>query len=543
MDTELLKKLGLDKLSHGFNLGSFYQPGSQAQQSLDQQQKTGADTIQKVGVPLAQAGMRTLKSFPSATTQQIQNAPIGKIIKGDILGGIKQSLAQVGPQLNTPEGIMGFVGGGEGLTTKTLERLMGKNFVSKQFIQDLTNMPDLKQAEKDIIRNILKNHTENVNVKDFTDQVKNELLPLKRLGETMSGGRYESISLPSDLRGNVANYQERVYQSPIKTSAGDLHFSNISNNENYFAHTRIEDVAPNAVPGSLEAARKAGISGEELSKHSGNTRRVIEIQSDLFQKGRMEDSVGQFGGDPRKYLKTTLDFNKSEGIQTNPKFIKDWEEKIAEYEKNLKQLEPYRNIWHERVIREEVKQAAKDGKTKLQFPTGETAMKIEGLGQTSARWRIGEWHPTIGELKPESLKVGLEISDHSGPSGKYIVTNVLGDGKFKALAKSNIPPTMRAYFEGSNLTKTLKEGLPKELDSFTEQFDISGKVDQNNPIYRFYEKEVGRYLKNKYNAQLVTDPQGVKWWELDVPKDKDKVPVEAFAVVPSLLTVKKKEQK
>jgi hypothetical protein len=32
------------------------------------------------------------------------------------------------------------------------------------------------------------------------------------------------------------------------------------------------------------------------------------------------------------------------------------------------------------MVREEIKKAAQDGKTKLQFPTGETAMKIEGLG-------------------------------------------------------------------------------------------------------------------------------------------------------------------
>lgn len=31
------------------------------------------------------------------------------------------------------------------------------------------------------------------------------------------------------------------------------------------------------------------------------------------------------------------------------------------------------------MAREEIAKAVKDGKTKVQFPTGETAMKIEGL--------------------------------------------------------------------------------------------------------------------------------------------------------------------
>jgi hypothetical protein len=50
----------------------------------------------------------------------------------------------------------------------------------------------------------------------------------------------------------------------------------------------------------------------------------------------------------------------------------------------VSKLEPYRNTFWERMIREEIKTAGKDEITKLQFPTGETAMKIEGLGDTKA---------------------------------------------------------------------------------------------------------------------------------------------------------------
>ena len=46
---------------------------------------------------------------------------------------------------------------------------------------------------------------------------------------------------------------------PIKTSAGTTHFGKES--DSYFGHTRIEDMADN------------------------KTRRVIEVQSDLYQKG------------------------------------------------------------------------------------------------------------------------------------------------------------------------------------------------------------------------------------------------------------------
>ena len=82
-------------------------------------------------------------------------------------------------------------------------------------------------------------------------------------------------------------------------------------------------------------------------------------------------------------------------------------------------------------------------------------------------------------------------------------------------------------------SETLGKYFKEVADSpMAETFDISGKVDTNNPIYKFYEKEVGRYLKNKYGAELITDPQGVKWWEVKVKPEYKKLPIEAFGVVP-----------
>jgi hypothetical protein len=69
----------------------------------------------------------------------------------------------------------------------------------------------------------------------------------------------------------------------------------------------------------------------------------------------------------------------------------------------------------------------------------------------------------------------------------------------------------------------------KELESFIEEFDISGKVDTNNPIYKFYEKEMGKYLKSKYNAKEIIDDQGVSWYEVDIKPDM-KGPIEAFGM-------------
>ena len=421
------------------------------------------------------------------------------------------------------------------LSTKLLEKLKGRTTVSRQFIEDLTNSPDLKQPERDLIRRMLPDEKE-ISVTDFANKVKSELLPLNVPKVNRPPERYENISLPDDLRGPVANYQERIYESPIQTSAGSVHFG--QDTPNYFAHTRIEDMA------------------------DGKTRRVIEAQSDLFQKGRLEgeklnskDIANYLSpADAERYGKISRGIENFGVGGVTDDVLKTNGELVAKANaKAFGQLEPYRNTWHERVIREEVKQAAKDGKTKLQFPTGETAMKIEGLGQDTGSWISKELGSMNAKLAPDNMKVGMAVRDRNGNSD-WIITDVLGDGKFKAVPKDfNLTvkndsglydlAKQKGYigdFNDYQFTPQIEAKILKDKDfikafnesSYAESFDISGKVDTENPIYKFYEKEVGRYLTNKYKATRIKDAQGVEWYEIDL-KDKgyNKAPVEAFGGV------------
>lgn len=245
------------------------------------------------------------------------------------------------------------------LSTRILEDLKGRSTVSKQYISDLTNQGALKQAERDIVRNVLDAHPDVVDVNKFAGDVKNELLPLKvRDREITSGGgsrnigRYENITLPDEIKGDVMNYGERIYESPIKTGAGDVHFGHLDKDVGgYFGHTRIEDMA------------------------DSKTRRVIEVQSDLYQKGNLEDSIESF----RKADEAGTTHHEGYNPKLEKKLNKQGYVEQA-------RLEQYNDpTAHFRMVREEIKKAAQDGKTKLQFPTGETAMKIEGLGETQ-RW-------------------------------------------------------------------------------------------------------------------------------------------------------------
>lgn len=78
------------------------------------------------------------------------------------------------------------------------------------------------------------------------------------------------------------------------------------------------------------------------------------------------------------------------------------------------------------------------------------------------------------------------------------------------------------------LGKYFKENLANS--NLAETFDISGKVDTSNPIYKFYEKDVQKYLQ-KFGGKKVVDDKGVSWIEIPITKEQGKAPVEAFGKI------------
>jgi hypothetical protein len=357
-------------------------------------------------------------------------------------------------------------------------------------------------------------------VQQFAEDVQKELLPLstvdnnKFIGDNgyLDPSIYKSRALNPDLRGNVTNYQENLYESPIKTSAGDTHWGDRS--PNYFGHTRTEDVRPDRYAMTPENGAQ-DISTKLYDEQVPTTRRVLELQSDLFQKGRLEQS-----------LQGERHVMHGEGGSRT----------VSSDTSGLDKLKPYENTWHERLIREEVKKAAQDGKTKLQFPVGDTAMKIEGLEQNN--WYHTGYNAPDRQLVPNDLKVGMSVTN--GPNdGEWVITDVSGDGKFKAIQKSVYDRATKTGLSGDRLMNYIRN----EYWSDMERFDISGKANQNDPIYKFYESEVGKYLKNKYGAQRITDPQGVEWWEVPIKPEHGKAPVEAFGIAGAVGALKQQDDK
>jgi hypothetical protein len=505
------------------------------------------------------------------------------------------------------------------VTTAVLEQLRGRRTVSKQFIADLARSPLLRKAEQEMIAKALAQMPDGqVSVQEFAEKVKAEVVPLciqvqksasiplanelkrlrseieqetgknpqiavyevvvkdnppqysertlgklKRIAEIenmleqmddfyfpTNPARYENISLPEDISGEIKNYEEHIYKSPIKTSAGDVHFSPLGIPD-YFAHTRVEDMADDKV------------------------RRVIEVQSDLFQRGRLERLVTE-GLDciPKKIVDA---YNHAYGTRFAEEEIRRipvgqlrretapaLEGGVAEFDAlinqtavpdNIAKLKPYEDTWYERIIGEEIKGAAQEGMTRLQFPTGVTALKIEGLGDREFWYDVSDHSAS----RLTELEVGKEI--RQGLGGRWIITDVLGDGKFKAVPRNvadaekawttvkdtYTPPSNQKYLARNSQTgevvqfptskeadQYIEDAIRRANDQYAETFDISGKVDTSNPIYRFYEHRVQRCLKRfRPTMQRVTDPQGVTWFEIPLEPSDATRPVAAFGAISS----------
>lgn len=426
------------------------------------------------------------------------------------------------------------------LTTKILKKLEGRTTVSKQFIQDMAKSADVKQVEKNLILKALDGEGSTVNVANFGKKVEDQLVPLnvkivggRDKGVTMSA-TWSGVRLKEEVRGNVAGYTEKVYQSPVPTSSGNVHFRDKA--PNYFGHTRVEDM------------------GDK------KTRRVLEVQSDLYQKGdvldkvRKSDNVQEIksleavknlydysvkqGTDPEKAFQlmkkakpnSLVGINSSYEMEQRIKLLqKQAGPDMEKYKSSIEKIEQYSNpTAHFRMAREEIAQASREGKTKVQFPTGETALKIEGLGGGNGGFtlieRVSQYSTHYNEITPEKLKVGQELSQGGGR--ELVVTKVLGDGKFKAIDKTRLyPDALEKYLAG----KMDPESLSK-IESMNETFDISTKVDTKNPIYKFYEDEMAKYLKNNYDAKLVKDKNGVTWYEVSVKPEMGTRPMDAFAM-------------
>lgn len=444
------------------------------------------------------------------------------------------------------------------LTTKILKRLKGKTTVKKQFISDLTKQQDIKQVEKDIINDVLKKFPDQIDVATFEEKVLKELLPLDRV--KLYNPRYQGIALKDGMRGSYQDYYEVIYRSPIKVDAGKVHFGFSEDqdmlekedeiSDKYFGHVRIEEI-------------------------NKDLRRVIEVQSDLYQKGRLElegnisytavTSIEWMRKSGLMSKKELADYEEAKKLQTESRFNKnltpsDYLPTILQIENLFKKREKENRerevsklyqyndpTAHMRMVREEISKAGRDNIKTLLFPTGQTGMMIEGLGGEENRWYYEDENRMQWQLFPDKLEIGKQIKNNEGEV--WIVKDILREGEFTAYSARSAEmelendEKMSDYIQEKGYLKVTSDDIftwnynklfaDKEILSFlkeraySESFDISGRTKRDNPIYKFYEDTLGKYLKNNYKAELFKDKRDVTWWKVDI-KPEYAESVEAF---------------
>ena len=158
-------------------------------------------------------------------------------------------------------------------------------------------------------------------------------------------------------------------------------------------------------------------------------------------------------------------------------------------------------------------------------------MKIEGLG-TQKRWTIRG--TGFEQATPQNIKIGQELSDENQG---WIITDVLGDGKFKAvpkdiyeIAKEQVKIRMQGN-ENPDFKFTM-DNVPN-FTSKTETFDISGKVDQSHFVYKLNENAIVKEARRMgLNVEGKVSEDGGTWWKIGVEKGREGMPIEAFAAAP-----------
>lgn len=283
---------------------------------------------------------------------------------------------------------------------------------------------------------------------------------------------------------------------------------------------------------------------------TGNTRRILEVQSDLFQKGRNEKNLATqiskksvntaniFINDEYSFTLNDIiyeskvemvyyeDENQTEPTEryyANGKRIGFAEIEAAKEEylaskpvdlsnqNNFLQLLNKDNNWVTFFIKSIIQDSAKKGYEKVLFPTGNTASKIEG-------------HDTLEEFKKQNEDRIKELEEEKKEINKYGTTVSSKEVEDALAILANFP-------EDKYALKTLEQSSETQIN------DINNKINQLKqelkrvetegfgalkPIYNFYENTVTNILKKNFPVTQITDEYGNTWNELDINEIESK---------------------
>lgn len=233
------------------------------------------------------------------------------------------------------------------------------------------------------------------------------------------------------------------------------------------------------------------------------TRRVLEVQSDLFQKGRGKKDLTRTSRTRLKKdgIELHISFDKLEQAE---KFVNEQSDK-SKYEiikpinneNQFLQLLNKDNNWVTFFVKSIIQDSVKKGYEKVLFPAGDTASKIEG-------------HTTLEEYKKTKLDRLKELE-----TKKLDVNNSQKD-EYSDAAYGEV----QGKEDYLNSINNEINQLNKEL----EDVEGPGGFGALKPIYDFYETRVQNVLNKQYgkdNVNRITDEYGNDWFEITLNEERD----------------------
>ncbi len=283
---------------------------------------------------------------------------------------------------------------------------------------------------------------------------------------------------------------------------------------------------------------------KSFNKKDTKTRRILEVQSDLFQKGRdrvtltkegrgIEHSAG-YGfqidnlyykyssgmpeGEKYSVLDVKTDIRKTiTKAEFESKRFENIDTKDAENQ--FLQLLNKKGNWVNFFIQSIVQDSVKKGYEKVLFPKGDTAAKIEGH-QTLEEFKKQK-EDRIKELENEILNNVEETYSIKDNYGQYEIRN----SRNKVLATKSSEKEANIVLENyKKAAKTKVEDNRKEINQLKQELEsvVTEGFGALRPIYNFYEETVTNILKKQgYSPKEVTDEFGNKWNEVTLNQNRD----------------------
>ena len=304
--------------------------------------------------------------------------------------------------------------------------------------------------------------------------------------ESFPSQHYSNLTVPGGT-----NYTENEISTPLITPSIKGHAKFSTDNGIGWFRSDDKDIRKNVIKdGDLYFEEIEGVGMSEISKKEyentridkTKTRRILEVQSDLFQKGRDKESLTYVS------LETPSLHELEHGIG---KFV---EERNDLKGNQFLQLLNKDNNWVTFFIKSIIQDSAKNGYEKVLFPKGETAAKVEGH-ETLANEinsinenivKLESYKPVIGDTTPDyMIQGGIKIQD-------------------------------------ANDLDLVNKAIQSEIDTLNNRKKElkSDGIEKLKPIEAFYEIKITNVLNKLGTVKEITDEYGNKWNEVDLSDSK-----------------------